>query len=79
MQNYWCAARLIPGVRPSDPLPGRRRLYDLPPPATREPAVRGRKVEVRPPLFPGYIFILIVLQWHAAGGRPGLRTSSWTA
>jgi transcriptional antiterminator RfaH len=34
--------------------------------------VRGRKVEVRPLLFPGYIFIAIVLQWHAARWAPGV-------
>jgi transcriptional antiterminator RfaH len=26
----------------------------------------GRKIEVRPPLFPGYAFVVIEQQWHAA-------------
>ena len=26
----------------------------------------GRKVEIHPPLFPGYAFVLIQLQWHTA-------------
>jgi transcriptional antiterminator RfaH len=33
--------------------------------------VRGRRVERRPPLFPGYAFIVIELQWHAARWAPG--------
>jgi transcription antitermination factor NusG len=32
---------------------------------------RGRKVEITPPLFPGYCFTLIELQWHAARWTPG--------
>jgi transcriptional antiterminator RfaH len=32
----------------------------------------GRKIEVRPPLFPGYAFIAIELQWHAARWSPGV-------
>jgi transcriptional antiterminator RfaH len=31
----------------------------------------GRRVEVRPPLFPGYCFVLITLQWHSARWAPG--------
>jgi hypothetical protein len=31
--------------------------------------VRGRKVETTPPLFPGYAFVLITLQWSASAGR----------
>jgi transcriptional antiterminator RfaH len=33
--------------------------------------VRGRRVEVTPPLFPGYCFVAIELQWHAAHRAPG--------
>jgi transcriptional antiterminator RfaH len=29
-------------------------------------------VEVQPPLFPGYAFVLIQLQWHAARWAPGV-------
>jgi transcription antitermination factor NusG len=32
----------------------------------------GRKIEVRPPLFPGYAFIHIQLQWHRARWSPGV-------
>jgi transcriptional antiterminator RfaH len=31
----------------------------------------GRRIEVRPPLFLGYAFVLIELQWHAARWAPG--------
>jgi transcriptional antiterminator RfaH len=41
-------------------------------PRLREQRIsRGRKIEVRPPLFPGYLFVLIELQWHAARWCPG--------
>jgi transcriptional antiterminator RfaH len=33
--------------------------------------LRGRRVEVTPPLFPGYCFVAIELQWHAAHRAPG--------
>ena len=43
-------------------------------PRLREHRVlRGRRVEVNPPLFPGYAFLLIELQWHAARFCPGVR------
>src|SRR5262245_62119323 len=43
-------------------------------PRLREQRVlRGRRVEVNPPLFPGYCFVAIVLQWHAARWCPGVR------
>ena len=32
---------------------------------------RGRRIEVRPLLFPGYCFVWIELQWHAARWSPG--------
>jgi transcriptional antiterminator RfaH len=73
MQNFWCAARLI----------ARREAYATHclgvagfqtylPRLRERRTIRGRKVDVRPPLFPGYIFILIVLQWHAARWAPGV-------
>jgi transcriptional antiterminator RfaH len=33
----------------------------------------GRQVIATPPLFPGYAFVAIVLQWHAARWCPGIR------
>jgi transcriptional antiterminator RfaH len=42
-------------------------------PRVREQRVRrGRKVEVLSALFPGYTFLKIVLQWHAARWAPGV-------
>lgn len=42
-------------------------------PRLREHRVlRGRRVEVSPPLFPGYLFVAIVLQWHRVRWCPGV-------
>src|SRR5262245_58623634 len=42
-------------------------------PRLREHRVlRGRRVEVNPPLFPGYAFVAIELQWHAARWAAGV-------
>jgi transcriptional antiterminator RfaH len=35
--------------------------------------VRGRREERETPLFPGYLFIWIELQWHRARWCPGIR------
>jgi transcription antitermination factor NusG len=41
-------------------------------PCIREQRLRfGRRMETRPALFPGYCFVLIELQWHAARWAPG--------
>jgi transcriptional antiterminator RfaH len=70
---YWAAARL---------LPQRERLathclelagYEVYLPRLRERRViRHRKVEVRPPLFPGYLFIVIQVGWYGARYCPGI-------
>jgi transcriptional antiterminator RfaH len=39
-------------------------------PTTRR--IHGRKVEVSTPLFFGYAFVLITLQWHCINGTPGV-------
>src|SRR5215472_8160272 len=64
---YWACARLEPH---------RERLalhclglagYTTYLPRLRERRMsHGRKIEVRPPLFPGYCFLTIEAQWHAA-------------
>jgi transcription antitermination factor NusG len=70
---YWAVSRLAPNRE-------RLALYCLALagfetylPRLRVPRVspRGRKFELRPPLFPGYCFVLIELQWHAARWAPG--------
>lgn len=35
-------------------------------------SVRGRRVVRKPLLFPGYVFVWIELQWHAARWSPGV-------
>ena len=43
-------------------------------PRLREQRIRqGRRVEVTPPLFPGYAFVVIELQWHAPTGTGDAR------
>jgi transcriptional antiterminator RfaH len=70
---YWCAARLQAqheqyalhclGVA------GYQSYY----PRLRTRRIRfGRKVEILPPLFPGYAFVTIELQWHAARWCPSV-------
>jgi transcriptional antiterminator RfaH len=73
MSAYWAVARLqanreqlalhfleAEGYQPYYPL-------------MREWARRyGRKVELRPPLFPGYAFIVVTLQWSRARWSPGV-------
>jgi transcriptional antiterminator RfaH len=42
-------------------------------PRLRERRIRqGRRVEHSPPLFPGYCFVSVVLQWHQARWAPGV-------
>ena len=70
--GYWACARLEPH---------RERLathclelngYKVYLPRLREHRFsHGRKIEVRPPLFLGYAFVLIQLQWHTARWSPG--------
>jgi transcriptional antiterminator RfaH len=70
---FWAAARL---------LPQRERLathclelagYEIYLPRLRETRViRHRKVEVRKPLFPNYLFIVIQVGWYQARYCPGI-------
>jgi transcriptional antiterminator RfaH len=73
MSSFWCAARLL----------AKREAYATHclgvagfttylPRLRENRTIRGRRVEARPPLFPGYIFIAIVAQWHAARWCPGV-------
>jgi len=70
---YWCAVRLQPHREALAlhclGLAGYQVYY----PRLRDRRIRaGRKIEVRPPLFPGYAFIAIELQWHAARWAAGV-------
>jgi transcriptional antiterminator RfaH len=66
---YWACAQLVAN---------RERLalhcLDLAGFTTYLPRIRERRVarKVPPPLFPGYAFVLIELQWHAARWTPGV-------
>ena len=75
MQNYLVRCPTPAQARGAgDPLPGLGR-YEVYLPRLREHRrIRGRSVEVRPPLFPGYAFVLIVLQWNTARCSPGVAT-----
>ena len=69
---YWCAARLQPNREALAlhclGLNGYETYY----PRLRDRRIRfGRTIENRPALFPGYCFVLIQLQWHAARWAPG--------
>jgi transcriptional antiterminator RfaH len=69
---YWCAAR-APAQR--EALAEhflKQQGYAVYLPRLRQHRVNhGRKIETRPPLFPGYLFVWIVLQWHTARWCPG--------
>jgi len=70
---YWCAARLQPHRESLAlhclGLAGYTVYY----PRLRDRPIRhGRRIELRPPLFPGYAFIAIELQWHAARWAAGV-------
>ena len=70
---FWAAAQLVPQ---------RDRLaehflqqagFEIYAPRLRQPGIRnGRKVVATPPLFPGYLFVFIRLQWHTARWAPGV-------
>jgi transcriptional antiterminator RfaH len=69
--SYWCAARLQAQHEQYAlhclAVAGYQSYY----PRLRERRNRfGRKVEILPPLFPGYAFVAIELQWHAARWCP---------
>jgi transcriptional antiterminator RfaH len=73
MAPYWAVARL-------EPRSERVALhclgvngYEVYLPRLRERRIsRGRKIEVRAPLFPGYVFFVVEAQWHAARWSVGV-------
>jgi transcriptional antiterminator RfaH len=75
MPSFWCAARLM-ARREALAL----HCLNLAGYVTYCPRLRaqrvshGRRVEVRPPLFPGYAFVLIVAQWYSVRWCPGVLT-----
>jgi transcriptional antiterminator RfaH len=77
---FWACAQLMPQ---------RERLalhcltlagYTAYQPRLRQHRVsHGRRITTTPPLFPGYAFILIELQWHTARWAPGVARLDGTA
>ena len=71
--SYWAAARLQPRREKLALNFLKLRGFETYFPRIRERRViRGRKVLITPPLFPGYAFVTIELQWHAARWSPGV-------
>ena len=67
--TYWAVARLQPQREALALQCLKLAGYETYLPRLRE---RRRKVEVRSPLFPGYAFLAIELQWHAARWSVGV-------
>src|SRR5262249_6580305 len=71
--SFWACARLEPRREALAAHCLALAGFSVYTPRLREQRVlRGRHVEVNPPLFPGYCFVAIVLQWHAARWCPGV-------
>jgi transcription antitermination factor NusG len=80
MSPYWCAARLMTRREALATHCLGLAGFDVYLPRLRERrVVRGRRVEVKPPLFPGYVFVFVELQWHPLAGVLVFWPSSWTA
>jgi transcriptional antiterminator RfaH len=70
---FWCAARLLPQREAAATQCLGLAGFETYLPRLRERRlVRGRRVEVSPPLFPGYLFIWIEVQWSRARWAPGI-------
>ena len=73
---FWCCAQLEHGRVHLGLHCLRLAGFDAYAPRLRSYRVsRGRKIEGRSLLFPSYIFVLIVAQWHAARWAPA--SSAW--
>src|SRR5215468_7823614 len=64
---YWAVARLAPHQeRPALYHLGRAGFQTYLPRLREWRRSHGRRIETRPPLFPGYCFFVVEAQWHAA-------------
>ena len=73
MPPFWCAARLMPKREAVATQCLTLAGFKIYLPRLRERrVVRGRGVEISPPLFPGYIFIVVVSRWYDAKWCPGV-------
>src|SRR5262245_35234300 len=70
---YWAAVQLVPQKdRLASFFLGQRGFETYCPRVRERRKVRGRFVVKTPLLFPGYLFVRIELQWHAARWSPGV-------
>jgi transcriptional antiterminator RfaH len=71
---YWTAAQLEPNrERIALHLLARENFIVYAPRLRVRRIVRGRREDREAPLFPGYCFVWIELQWHRARWCPGIR------
>ena len=71
--SYWAAAQLQPQCDGLALHCLRQAGFETYAPRLREPrTAHGRKVVRTPLLFPGYLFVWIEMQWHAARWAPGV-------
>jgi transcriptional antiterminator RfaH len=71
---YWTAAQLEPNrERIALHLLTQERFVVYAPRLRMHHIVRGRREDREAPLFPGYCFVWIELQWHRARWCPGIR------
>ena len=65
--SYWACARLVPHQERLALFHLNRLGFQTYCPLLREHRIsHGRKIEVRPMLFPGYLFLTVETQWYAA-------------
>jgi transcription elongation factor/antiterminator RfaH len=70
---YWTVAQLVPNRTSLALHTLAQQKFTVYAPKIRERRViRGHKTEILSALFPGYAFVLIALQWHAARWCPGV-------
>ena len=70
---YWAAAQLQPRRDHFAEHYLRQIGFEVYLPRLRQPrTLHGRKVVAAPPLFPGYAFVFIRMQWHTARWAPGV-------
>jgi transcriptional antiterminator RfaH len=71
--SYWTAAQLQPRRQALALHMLAQENFTVYAPKLRERrTIRGRRADREAPLFPGYAFVLIRLQWHAARWCPGV-------
>jgi transcriptional antiterminator RfaH len=71
--SYWTAAQLQPRrERLALHMLAQENFTVYAPKLRERRTIRGRRADSEAPLFPGYAFVLIRLQWHAARWCPGV-------